>query len=57
MSLSFEQIAQALWWSLGGTELLVAIFVALAFLLCAVHGIVLREPEEPKDTSWRETAP
>ncbi len=46
MSLSFEQIAQAFWWSLGATELFVAVFVALAFMLCAVQGIAWREPED-----------
>jgi hypothetical protein len=55
MSLSFEQIAQAFWWSLGATELIVAVFVALGFLLCAVHGVVPRDPEEPNETDWRET--
>ena len=55
MSLSFEQIAHALWWSLGATELLVAVFVALALLACALHGRVLSDPEEQKPEDWRET--
>jgi hypothetical protein len=55
MSLSFEQIAQAFWWSLGATELFVAVFVALAFLLCAIHSVVLRDSEDPNDRDWRET--
>ena len=55
MSLSFEQVALALWWSLGATELLVALLVAVAFLLCALHGAVLGERDDSEHLDWRET--